>query len=411
MTSNYLIEYQCPQCGAPVVLGETDRLFACEYCRVKSYLLGGRYFKYVFPSRAPKDEDIVFFPFWRFKGMGFSCTVNGIQARIIDASQQAVTSSYFPFSLGLRSQVLKLRFATTQMTGRFLKPLLNLNQAKDVIGKRFIKSAQKDSILHHAFIGESISLIYSPYYLKDKVFDGILCEPASAMHVESLNIENYAREHPGRDIRFIASLCPDCGWDMTGQRSSLVMVCHNCTSVWYPSADRFNKLKFACVSDDSAGGVCLPFWRIRADVTGIQLNSYEDFSRVANLPGVIRKRRKQTMFYFWVPAFKVRPQIFLKLAQGITHAQPGRLKASEIPDDTLYPVTLSAGEAVESLKLIVAGFLRPRKVLPEKMPEIRIKTRSALLVYIPFNVGHHEFIQPSFQLAVHKNTLSMAENL
>lgn len=411
MSSNYLIEYQCPQCGAPAVLEETDRLFACEYCRVKSYLLGGRYFTYMFPGRVPKDEDIIFFPFWRFKGMGFSCMVNGIQARIIDASQQAIASSLFPFSMGLRSQALKLRFATSQVNGRFLKPRLSLNQAKEIIGSRFIGNADKGSIFHHAFIGESISLIYSPYYLKDKLFDGILCEPASSARVNSLDIEGEALESPGRDIRFIASLCPDCGWDMTGQRSSLVMVCHNCTSIWYPSTDRFKKLKFACAQDDSAGGVCLPFWRIRADVTGIALDSYGDFARAANLPRVVRQNRKNSRFYFWVPAFKVRPQIFIKLAQGLTLSQPGKLKESEIPEDTLYPVTLAATEAVESLKLIVAGFMRPRKILPEKLPGIEIKSRSALLVYIPFNEGHHEFIQPSFHLTVHKNTLSMAEYL
>jgi hypothetical protein len=43
----FLIEYQCPQCGAPAILTETDRLFTCQFCRVKSYLLPGDYFRYV----------------------------------------------------------------------------------------------------------------------------------------------------------------------------------------------------------------------------------------------------------------------------------------------------------------------------------------------------------------------------
>ncbi|MGD9137268.1 MAG: hypothetical protein PVH42_10930, partial [Desulfobacterales bacterium] len=35
---NVLIEYQCPQCGAPATIEETDRLFTCQFCRVNSYL-------------------------------------------------------------------------------------------------------------------------------------------------------------------------------------------------------------------------------------------------------------------------------------------------------------------------------------------------------------------------------------
>ena len=33
------IEQSCPQCGAPANLEETDRLFACPFCRVTSLLL------------------------------------------------------------------------------------------------------------------------------------------------------------------------------------------------------------------------------------------------------------------------------------------------------------------------------------------------------------------------------------
>ena len=44
---------QCPQCGAPADLEETDRLFACPFCRVTSLLLTRDYFRYVLPARNP----------------------------------------------------------------------------------------------------------------------------------------------------------------------------------------------------------------------------------------------------------------------------------------------------------------------------------------------------------------------
>ena len=89
-SSNFLIDYQCPQCGAPAVLDETDRLFFCEYCRVKSYLITKDYFRYTLPSKAPENKKLLYFPYWRFKGMLFSCVSNGVRQKFIDVSHQAV---------------------------------------------------------------------------------------------------------------------------------------------------------------------------------------------------------------------------------------------------------------------------------------------------------------------------------
>jgi hypothetical protein len=116
---NFLIEHQCPQCGAPAILEETDRLFDCEYCRVKSYLLQKDFFRYMLPNSAPENKDLVFFPYWRFKGTFFSCVESGINHRFMDISHQAVESRYFPISVGLRSQALKLNFVTPETRGLY----------------------------------------------------------------------------------------------------------------------------------------------------------------------------------------------------------------------------------------------------------------------------------------------------
>jgi hypothetical protein len=107
---NFLIEHQCPQCGAPAIMEETDRLFTCEFCRVKSYLVAKDVFRYLFSSQAPQSKNLLYFPYWRFKGMLFSCAGNGVAHKFVDVSHQAVLSPLFPVSLGLRSQALKLKF-------------------------------------------------------------------------------------------------------------------------------------------------------------------------------------------------------------------------------------------------------------------------------------------------------------
>ncbi|MEJ2657193.1 MAG: hypothetical protein P8012_08340, partial [Desulfobacterales bacterium] len=158
-----LIEHQCPQCGAPAILKESDRLFYCEYCRVNSYLIQDRFFRYMLPNAAPEGKDLVFFPYWRFKGMLFSCVESGIFHKFIDVSYQAVESRFFPISIGLRSQALKLSFVTPEKSGYFLKPTFSFNKAMNIFKLRFSASLPSQ-VFYQSHIGDTISLIYSPFY-------------------------------------------------------------------------------------------------------------------------------------------------------------------------------------------------------------------------------------------------------
>ena len=67
-------------------MNETDRLFECEFCRVKSYLMAKDVFHYRFPSSAPAGKDLFYIPYWRFKGMLFACNPGGINDKFIDAA-------------------------------------------------------------------------------------------------------------------------------------------------------------------------------------------------------------------------------------------------------------------------------------------------------------------------------------
>ena len=126
---NYLIEHQCPQCGAPAILEETERLFSCQFCRVRSYLLAGKYFRYFFQPRSKNDREIVYIPYWRFKGLMFSGSPEGINHRFIDFSSLAIESTHFSSSVGLRSQALKLKFIPPDEPGYFLEPSIPIEKA------------------------------------------------------------------------------------------------------------------------------------------------------------------------------------------------------------------------------------------------------------------------------------------
>jgi hypothetical protein len=174
---------------------------------------------------------------------------------------------------------------------------------------------------------------------------------------------------------------------------------------------KLKQLKFSQFPGKGDSTTYLPFWRIKADVSGIDLDSYADLIAVANLPRVVQSGWNDIPFRFWIPAFKVRPKLFLHLATHTTLSQPREKLIPELPEARTYPTTLPIEEAIESLKITLADFMKPRRTLMERLRDIRIDAKSFTLVFMPFNEGHHEFIQPDFQLTINKNVLALSKNL
>ncbi|UCF94296.1 MAG: hypothetical protein JSW39_09085, partial [Desulfobacterales bacterium] len=329
---------------------------------MKSYLMARDFLRYILPSKAPEDKPLVFFPYWRFKGMLFAADSSGIKHKFIDVSHQAVESHVVPVSVGLRSQALRLQFARADIQGRFLKPTQPLEQVIKTQAQRFTRSLSQP-ILHQSHIGETISLLYAPYYVADRLYDAVIDEPVKRALPDDFDVEQLPADSSGWHINFIATVCPDCGWDLDGERNALVLICQNCRSAWYPVRNNLKKLKFAWMTSAAQADLYLPFWRISAEIEGIQLHSYADLIRIANLPKVIQSGWDELPFWFWAPAFKVRPQVFLRLSSNLVLIQPDRPLNPELPDARLFPVTLAVEEAAESLHINLASFLKPNNTL------------------------------------------------
>jgi hypothetical protein len=95
----------------------------------------------------------------------------------------------------------------------------------------------------------------------------------------------------------------------------------------------------------------------------------------------------------------------------MTIVQPQDELIPQFPNSRIYPSNLPVEEAVESLKLTLASFMKPRKILIEKLPEIKVTAKSFALIYLPFNEAHHEYIQPQYKIAINKNVMSLSKNL
>jgi len=113
------IEWRCPQCGAPVVLDETDRIFSCAYCRVRLRISCRGPWRYCLPPEKGLTGDPIFVPYRRFRGLAFSCVNQEIQHRVVDSSRLALEIKGLPPSLGYRPQVLKLRPVSPSVGGAF----------------------------------------------------------------------------------------------------------------------------------------------------------------------------------------------------------------------------------------------------------------------------------------------------
>ncbi len=407
----FVIEHQCPQCGAPALLEETDRLFRCEFCRVRSYLAEPGYFRYLLPHNAPAGKDLFYFPYWRFKGMQFTCFEDQIQHRFTDVSYQAISSRYFPMSVGLRSQALKLKFVSPEAEGMFLRPQHPFDETMDRFQQRSGKKpAQKP--LHHCHIGESLSLLYAPFYLDSTVHDAVLNQAVSSPLPQDFNLDAWQGGKPAWRIGFIPTLCPHCGWDMEGRRDTLVLLCRNCDSVWKASGRSFKKIKFAYLETTPPGDITyLPFWSVRTAIDGLTLHSYADLIRIANLPRAVQPPDETRTFRFWTPAFKITPKMFIRLANNLTLIQPRDKVIPKLPQGDLFPVTLPITEAVESLKITLAEFVKPRRSLLPRLNDIHVNPKGIALIYIPFAHQHHELVHPDYQVAVNKNMLAFSDNL
>ncbi len=389
---------------------ETDRLFACPFCRVRSCLVTRDYYRYVLPAKDPHGKDLVYLPYWRFKGVLLTLRPEGNEFKFLDVSQLAVEAPAAPYSLGLRSQAMKLKFAVADMAGRFIAPARPAADAQAVFSSRFSRNLPQ-SVMWSTLLGESMGVLFAPFYEKDRLYDAVLDRPVGGPAAGLLE-GGFKDAKPDCRVTFVAAMCPSCGWDLEGERDALALVCRNCSSMWVAADERLQRVDaFRGAETDAPTARWFPFWQIGCEVSGINLNTTADLVRIANLPRVVRGESAQIPFRFWVPAFKLRAQAFLRLAELVTVNQPQDRLTPSPPPAPHQPVNFPVQEAGEILKAVLAGFYKPRHRLPELLPGLDIRTTSFSLAYLPFVEDHHDFIEPKTRLAINKNQLALSTNL
>lgn len=417
MDSTWTIEEQCPQCGAPVTLEETDRIFTCSFCRVRLYIVSDGFSRYRLPPPKDHTDEIIYAPYWRVRGMAFSFFKNRMDNRIIDFSRLAVGHDILPVSLGFKPQALKLRFLEPDTGGKFLKRKLSLKKIMSEMltpEDRLTDAPPAIDRVHRGFIGETVSLIYAPFYLKDyRFFDAILQEPVKtapeAKRPKSLPLvgkKDWKRA-------FLPTLCPLCGWDMGGAAESCILVCTGCGSAWKAAPSGFRRVEFEIIRAAGENILYVPFWKMETRIDALDLKSFGDLARLINLPKVPQQAWKEQKLYFWAPGFKIAPKIFLRLSKQMTLSN-FTLKGengTKTEGTSFFPVTLPSSEAAESVQITLFQlFINHKKVYP-LLPEVKISVLNQELIYLPFVIRSNEVVQYHLKFSISKNALKIGRKL
>jgi len=382
---------------------------------VRLYLVPDHVFRYTLPCNNTELEPLVHLPYWRVRGMAFTVREQHIEGRVVDTSRTALRAAFLPRSLGLRPQALALRPVGLGARGDFVRPHLEL---RDMVRQMGLpenacpnRRPQPSAPWSQFFIGETLSLIYAPYVRRNTGLYDPLGQCCVELPEAIDNPDLFALAQPADwSLRFIPVLCPACGWDLSGDNQSCVLICRQCATAWEAQGTGFSRVSWGLMPDSGPHDMAVPFWRIRADILGLRLESSADLRSLANLPARCHAAAGDAAL-FWVPAFKIQPRLFLRLSRQLTMRQPRGELVTELGELPLHPVTLPASEAAEAIALTLAAIAADKGQVCGVLPELRIAPREAALVYVPLSRQGSELVQRRLALGISRAALQLSAKI
>jgi hypothetical protein len=188
-------------------------------------------------------------------------------------------------------------------------------------------------------------------------------------------------------------MCPQCGWDLSGDKETSVFICHNCDNVWDSETGKLKPIDCSVAETDEKDVLYVPFWRMQANIEGISLETYADLIRFSNLPKAVTSEFEQQRLSFWAPAFKIKPKLFLRLLQQLTILQPNPAESTHLKNLQLTPVSLSKKEAAESIKIALAELAVKKHLFFPQLENIHTNVTASRLVFLPFRQSGYDFVQ------------------
>jgi len=396
-----------------VTLEDTDRLFQCPYCRIRLVLRSTPQWTYVLPAAEPyRIRPLVYVPYWRFRGLVFALDAADVTDRILDTSAPAVTASGLPPSLGLRPQAMALSFYDPNEPGTFLEPTVPLASFLRSLGSglRGRLKGPAAKIFYQAFVGESVSVVYTPFFEQE----GQICDAVTGRAVGPWPngiAPGAPASRPKSRLLFVPTLCPQCGGDLDGERDAVVLRCRTCGRFWETGGSSFHGVEALFCPGSSGASVWIPFWELDAACHGFSLETFGDFVGLTRIPRHLSPQTAAHPFRFYVPAFKVAPRFFLRLARAATIGQTDTDASEALPDGPLYPVTLPSVEAFQACPILLGAASPAKEELFPKIRKGRLAFHGKRLRYLPLKRLSTEWILDLFGLTLPLNALHWGRTL
>ncbi len=390
---------------------ETDQIFQCPFCRVRLFVQETPFPCYrLAPSSGFQQKELFYVPYWRFRGLVFAVDSSGLRHHFLDTSMAAVSIPDLPPSLGLKPQALRLEFCAPQSPHPYLPPSLSRKAFLKKLAQGVRGRLGGNSIFCQAFIGETLSLIYAPHYReKGKVFDAITGDPVGK---EPEGLNSAGTDSPPAAASFRPLLCPQCGWDLTGERDAVVFSCLHCGRLWEAGTSGYRSVETHQLAGSAwTESFWVPFWVIGVHCEGVPP---ENFEALRPFPSGSKNRKgksSEKTFTFWVPAFKLAPRHFIRIAGIVTRKQPDSQPVEPGWKTSFHPANLPAVEAFQATPVILGSLFSKRRSFQEHLKKIRLAFRHKRLVFVPVRRLGPDWIQEDLSWSLSPSSLKHGTRL
>jgi hypothetical protein len=408
--SRWKVEHNCPQCGGPIALTEDDRVLTCGYCRVRLYVAGdGGPLRYALPPRHADVGSIVMVPYWRLRGQMFRADGLELASRLLDGTRLACPAPGLPPTLGVRPQAMALRFASGVSADRFVAPTL-APQFSPARATRKPNARLIDDPTFDIPLLPVSSIVYQPVRLAGGVFDAVGSRRIGRDGADAWLARAGTIEAAPPPVNFLATLCPWCSWQLDCHPESLVLTCGLCRSAYVAGERALRELTYLRLPSGDWQPAChVPFWRVRATVPGVDVESLADLVRFANLPAVPQAGWDREPIDYWFPAFAASPVQFLRFSRTMTIArlapEPAGREHEAKPMSEPGPVVLPPSCLPNAVRILLADVGHPKATVFPLLTGPTPRVTRAELVYVPLADGGTEFVHPESELVVQKSAV------
>ncbi len=166
-------------------------------------------------------------------------------------------------------------------------------------------------------------------------------------------------------------------------------------------------------ADPGPGGRFLPFWQLDLQLGGIDLATRAEMRRALIPYQEPPASWEDEPLQLFVPAFKLNPQVLIRLAGNISLAPFDRPDetAEFRPGEQAESLRLPLTEAAQAVKVVLCSLFGRNRRLAPLVPASAIRIRRARLVFLPFRNRGRDFIEPCSNQSVPAAALRLGHAL